>query len=140
VKYYRVEILTVQVARQLIACVEINTILLQSWDGFPDSWGVRFSYSFSALELREGLKTKPNDPLAPWALSFALIGAEQFDEAIRTLEKAASLPDRSPAVLGALARAYAHGGRRVEALQLVDELRRRMQKGYRISQRVPRTW
>jgi hypothetical protein len=33
VKYYRVEILAVQVAQQLIACVEINTILLQSWDG-----------------------------------------------------------------------------------------------------------
>ena len=29
-KYYRVEILAVQMARQLIACVEINTILLQS--------------------------------------------------------------------------------------------------------------
>ena len=51
-KYYRVEILAVQMARQLIACVEINTFLLQSWDGLPDSWGVRFRYSLSALELR----------------------------------------------------------------------------------------
>jgi len=38
-------------------------------------------------------------------LGFALIGAEHFDEAIATLEKAASLSDRSPAVLGVLVRA-----------------------------------
>jgi Flp pilus assembly protein TadD len=76
------------------------------------------------------LTTEPDDPLALWILGFALIGAEQFDEAIRTLEKAAVLSDRSPAVLGVLARAYARGGRRAQALQVVDELQRRRQKGY----------
>ena len=87
-------------------------------------------YDEAIRESRRDLTTHPNDPLALWSLGFALIGAEQFDEAIRTLEKAASLSDRSPAVLGVLARAYAHGGRRAEALQVVDELRRRGQKGY----------
>jgi hypothetical protein len=33
-------------------------------------------------------------------------------------------------VLGVLARAYARGGRRAQALQVVDELQRRRQKGY----------
>jgi TolB-like protein/tetratricopeptide (TPR) repeat protein len=87
-------------------------------------------YDEAIRELRRGLTREPNDPWALWALGFALIGAEHFDEAIRTLDKAASLSDRSPAVLGVLARAYARGGRRAEALQVVDELRRRAQKRY----------
>jgi hypothetical protein len=33
-------------------------------------------------------------------------------------------------VLGVLARAYAHGGRRTEALQVIEELRQRGQQGY----------
>jgi TolB-like protein/Flp pilus assembly protein TadD len=87
-------------------------------------------YDEAIREARRDLTTDPNDPLALWNLGFALIGAEQFDEAIRTLEKAAALSDRNPAVLGVLVRAYAHGGRRAEALQVVEELRRRGQKGY----------
>jgi TolB-like protein/tetratricopeptide (TPR) repeat protein len=85
-------------------------------------------YDEAIREARRGLTTDPNDPQVLWSLGFALIAAEQFDEAIRTLEKAASLSDRNPAVLGVLVRAYAHGGRRAEALQVVDELGR--QKGY----------
>src|SRR5258708_22753721 len=65
-----------------------------------------------------------------WILGFALTGAGQFDEAIRTLEKAASLSDRNPAVLGVLVRAYARGGRRTEALRVLGELHRRRQRGY----------
>jgi TolB-like protein/Flp pilus assembly protein TadD len=87
-------------------------------------------YDEAIRESRRNLTTNPNDPQTLWSLGFALIGAEQFDDAIRTLEKAASLSDRSPAVLGVLVRAYAYGGRRAEALQLVDELRRRERKGY----------
>jgi TolB-like protein/Tfp pilus assembly protein PilF len=87
-------------------------------------------YDEAIRESRRDLTTNPDDPWALWNLGFALIGAEQFDEAIRTLEKAASLSDRSSAVLGVLVRAYAHGGRRAEGLQVVDELRRRRQKGY----------
>jgi len=87
-------------------------------------------YDEAIRESRRDLTTNPNNPLALWSLGFALIGAEQFDEAIRVLEKAASLSDRSTAVLGVLVRAYAHGGRRADALQVVEELRRRGQKGY----------
>ena len=87
-------------------------------------------YDEAIRQVRRDLTTDPNDPQALWSLGFALIAAEQFDEAIRTLEKAASLSDRNPAVLGVLVRAYAHSGRRAEALQVVDELQRRGQKGY----------
>jgi len=68
--------------------------------------------------------------MALWFLGFALIGAEQFDEAIRALEKAASVSQRSSAVLGVLVHAYAGAGRRTEALRVLGELHRRRQKGY----------
>ena len=38
--------------------------------------------------------------------------------------------DRSPAVIGVLVRAYAHAGRRADALRLLAELKRRNQSGY----------
>ena len=49
-------------------------------------------------------------------LVFALIANGQPDEAITVLEKALAAHDRSPAVMGVLVRAYAHAGRRGEAL------------------------
>ncbi len=87
-------------------------------------------YDEAIRELRNALTIEPENPLSVWFLGFALIGAEQFDEAIRTLEKAASLSNGSSAVLGVLVHAYAHGGRRTEALRVLDELHRRRQLGY----------
>jgi pentatricopeptide repeat protein len=71
---------------------------------------------------------RPNDGSIYWFLGFALIANGQADEAIPVLEC-----DRSrisQAVIGVLIRAYAHAGRRTEALRLLDELKRRQQKGY----------
>jgi hypothetical protein len=39
------------------------------------------------------------------------------------LEKAASVSDRSPGVIGLLVAAYAHAGRRADALRLLEELK-----------------
>jgi TolB-like protein/DNA-binding winged helix-turn-helix (wHTH) protein/Tfp pilus assembly protein PilF len=87
-------------------------------------------YDEAIRELRGVVAARPDDPGALWNLGFAQIGAEHFDEAIATLEKAASLSGRSSAVLGVLIRAYARGGRRAEALRVLDELHHRRQKGY----------
>jgi TolB-like protein/DNA-binding winged helix-turn-helix (wHTH) protein len=65
-----------------------------------------------------------------WYLGFALIANGQPDAAITVLEKALSGSDRGSAVMGVLVRAYAHAGRRAEALRLLDELKRRQQKSY----------
>ena len=46
------------------------------------------------------------------------------------LQKSLALSERSPAVIGMLVRAYAHAGRRTEALRLLDELERRQRTGY----------
>jgi len=80
--------------------------------------------------MRSALAVHPKDGLTYWFLGFALIANGQADEAIPVLEHAVALTDRSPAVIGVLIRAYAHAGRRTEALRLLDELKQRQQKGY----------
>ena len=87
-------------------------------------------YDEAIRELRTALTIEPNDPMAEWFLGFALIAANHFDEAITTLERAASLSDRSSAVLGVLVHAYAAAGRRTEALRVLSELHRRRKSGY----------
>jgi TolB-like protein/Tfp pilus assembly protein PilF len=87
-------------------------------------------YDEAIRELRSALAVRPNDGLIYWFLGFALIANGQADEAIPVLENALTLTDRSPAVIGVLVRAYAHAGRRTDALRLLDELKRRQRKGY----------
>ena len=72
----------------------------------------------------------PDDGSAYWFLGFALIANDQPGEAISVLEKALSVSDRSPGVTGVLIRAYAHAGRRSDALRILEELKKRSQAGY----------
>ena len=62
-------------------------------------------------------------------LGFALIAKNQPADAIPALERAVSLSG-SPAATGILIRAYAHAGRRNDALLLLTELKRREEAGY----------
>jgi len=90
-------------------------------------------YDEAIRELRSDLAVHRDDPATYWScwfLGFALIANGQADEAIPVLEKALALSGRNPAVIGVLIRAYAHAGRRAEALRLLDELKRRQQTGY----------
>ena len=84
---------------------------------------------FHARRYDEAISELRNDDPDHWYLGLALIANGQPDEAITVLEKALG-PDRNPAVMGVLVRAYAHAGRRREALRLVDELKRRQQTSY----------
>ena len=63
-------------------------------------------------------------------MGFALIANGRPEEAIPVLEKTVSIMDRSPGTLGVLVRAYAHAGRRTDALRLLGELKRRKQTSY----------
>jgi len=65
-----------------------------------------------------------------WYLRLALSANGQPNEAIPVLEKALSQNDHSRVVMGVPVRAYEHAGRCAEALRLVEELKRRQQKGY----------
>ena len=87
-------------------------------------------YEEAIRELRSVLAVRPDDASAYWFLGFALIANGQAEEAIPALEKGVALSKRSPAVIAVLIRAYAHSGRRPEALRLLDELKRRQQTGY----------
>jgi len=84
---------------------------------------------FHARRYDEAIRELRNDDPDHWILGLALIANGQPDEAIAVLEKALGT-DRNPAVMGVLVRAYAHAGRRREALHLVDELKRRQQTSY----------
>ncbi len=87
-------------------------------------------YDEAIQELRSALAVHPDDATAHWFLGFALIAKGQPDEAIPELEKTASIMHRSPGSIELLATAYAHAGRRTEALRLLNELKRRRQTSY----------
>ena len=63
-------------------------------------------------------------------MGYTLTAKGQPEQAIPELEKAVELSDRSPAVIGVLVRAYAHAGRRTDALRMLEELKRRSKAGY----------
>ena len=87
-------------------------------------------YDEAEHELRSVLAIRPNDATLLWYLGFVLIAKNQPREAIPVLEKALSVSDRSPGVIGVLIRAYAQADRRTDALKLLAELKRRKQAGY----------
>jgi TolB-like protein/DNA-binding winged helix-turn-helix (wHTH) protein/Tfp pilus assembly protein PilF len=87
-------------------------------------------YDEAIQEFRSMLAVRPDNATALWFLGFVLIANRQPEEAIPVLEKAVSITDRSPGVIGVLVRAYAHAGRRTDALRLLAELKRRKQTGY----------
>lgn len=81
-------------------------------------------------ESRSALALKPDNAGNLMGLGFALIANNQPADAIPVLEKALSLSKGSPAVTGVLIRAYAHAGRRGDALRLLAELKQRRKVGY----------
>jgi TolB-like protein/DNA-binding winged helix-turn-helix (wHTH) protein/Flp pilus assembly protein TadD len=87
-------------------------------------------YDEALPELQSVSAVDPNYAVALWHLGYVLIAKNQPEEAIPFLEKAAALSNGSPGVIGVLVRAYAHAGRRTDALRLLAELKKRKQAGY----------
>jgi TolB-like protein/tetratricopeptide (TPR) repeat protein len=87
-------------------------------------------YDDAIREARSELAIKPDNAIDLTGLGFALIANDKPEEAIPVLEKAVSLSSGSPAATGVLIRAYAHAGRRGDALRLLADLKRRRQAGY----------
>lgn len=87
-------------------------------------------YQLAERELRAAVASKPDDFGALMDLGFVLIADGKPQEAIPALEKAAEMSHRSPGALGILVRAYAHTGRRSDALRLIAELKLRGKRGY----------
>jgi len=87
-------------------------------------------YDESIQELHSALAVRPDDAVALWYLGITLIAKDRPEEAIPVLQKAVSVSDRSPAIICWLIRAYAHAGRRNDALRLLNELKQRQNKSY----------
>jgi TolB-like protein/DNA-binding winged helix-turn-helix (wHTH) protein/Flp pilus assembly protein TadD len=87
-------------------------------------------YDEALREFHSVLAIRPDDVSALWDLGYVLIANDQPEKAIIVLEKAVSMSNGSPGVIGVLVRAYAHAGRRSDALRLLAELKKRKQSGY----------
>ena len=87
-------------------------------------------YDDAIRELRVVLTVHPESVEANFILGYALIGNGQSEEAIPVLERTVLLTEHSPATIGLLATAYAHAGRRDDALRLLNELKRRRETCY----------
>lgn len=113
----------IRFARQLdpaaISGADVASILFHS-HRFDDA--VRESRSAAAVD--------PDDASVLMILGFALIADNQAADAVPVLEKSVALSEGSPAVTGVLIRAYAHAGRRADALRLLASLKRRKAAGY----------
>jgi TolB-like protein/Tfp pilus assembly protein PilF len=113
----------IRFARQLdpaaISGADVASILFHS-HRFDDA--VRESRSAAAVD--------PDDASVLMILGFALIADNQAADAVPVLEKSVALSEGSPAVTGVLIRAYAHAGRRADALRMLASLKRRNAAGY----------
>ena len=87
-------------------------------------------YDDAIRESRSALAVQPDNAATLTGLGFALIANNKPADAIPVLEKAVSLSSGSPAATGVLIRAYAHAGRRSDALRLLAELKQRRKAGY----------
>ena len=102
-----------------LAGEEIGWILFQS-----------HRYDEAIHELRSMLAVRPEDASVLTDLGFVLVANNQPGDAIPALEKAISVSKGSPAATGVLIRAYAHAGRRSDALRLLAALQSRRKAGY----------
>ena len=87
-------------------------------------------YEESIRESRSTVAVDPEDASVLLGLGFALIANHEATEAIPVLEKALARSDGSAAVSGVLIRAYAHAGRRSDAIRLLKQLEERQKTEY----------
>ncbi len=87
-------------------------------------------YDDAIRESRSVLAVQPHNATNLMFLGFELIANNRPAEAIPVLENAISLSSGSPAATGVLIRAYAHAGRRNDAIRMLADLTRRRKSGY----------
>jgi TolB-like protein/Tfp pilus assembly protein PilF len=114
---------TIQRARELdplgVSAGSVSWILFQA-----------HRYDEAIRESTSALAIQPENVANLTGLGFALIANNRPADAIPVLEKALSLSKGSPAATGILIRAYAHAGRRKDALRLLAQLHQRKNEGY----------
>ncbi|PYP18552.1 MAG: hypothetical protein DMD52_01810 [Gemmatimonadetes bacterium] len=108
--------------------VEPISLVLQANTAMILFFGHR--YDDAIHQLQETLKLDSTFDVAHWGLGLAYEQKGMYMPAIAALEKAAALSHRDANVLSSLGHVYAVTGRRAEAGQLIDELRRQSREGY----------
>lgn len=108
---------------------ELDPVLVT---GDPIGWILfcEYRYDEAIREWRSDLALNPDDPGTLWRISYPLIAQGHTDQAIPFLEKAVAVSKGSAGPEGVLVRAYAHAGRRGDALRLLEELKARNRIGY----------
>ena len=97
---------------------------INTWAAAGYVYAGRFEEGIAAA--RKALDLDPTHSDASIVLGRMYVTRRDYPKAIAELERMlATQKNREPLVIGALAHAYARGGRREEALRLVDELRQR---------------
>jgi TolB-like protein/tetratricopeptide (TPR) repeat protein len=100
--------------------------------GSQVSWILFQAHRFDEAlrEARGDVAVHPDSASSLTGLGFALLGEDNAQEAIGVLEKADALAKGSPAVEGLLIRAYAHAGRRGDALRILETLKSKRKKQF----------
>ena len=87
-------------------------------------------YDEALSEYRDLLALGSNHVEALWGIGLVLMAKHQPEQAVPVLEKAVSVSNQSPGIVGGLVMAYAQAGRRTDALRLLAELKKHEQPGY----------
>jgi Flp pilus assembly protein TadD len=100
--------------------------------GSDVSWILFQAHRFDEAirQARSAQAVRPDDSNVLTGLGFILVANSQPADAIPVLEKARTLSKGSANATGVLIRAYAHAGRRRDALQLLAELKASTKTGY----------
>jgi tetratricopeptide (TPR) repeat protein len=92
-------------------------------------------YDLAVEQLRKTLEMEPNFEQGRWGLGLAYEGKGLFEEAAKEFQKAVALSGGNPVYLASLGHAYAIGGRKADAMRILDELEERSKLSY-----VPPYW
>ena len=87
-------------------------------------------YDEALSEYRDLLALESDDVGALQGIGLVLMAKHQPEQAVPVLEKAVSVSNQSPGMVGYLVMAYAQAGRRTDALRLLAELKKHEQPGY----------
>lgn len=87
-------------------------------------------YDQALQDLQAALAVRPDDVIARWTMGFVLIAKGQPQQAIPELQETDTIMHRSAGSLELLAVAYARSGRRNDALQILQEMKKRREMAY----------
>ena len=86
------------------------------------------------------LEMDPNSGFANWSLGNVYVHKRMYDEAITQYKKAIPLSGTSPDEPSTLAYAYAKSGKRKQALETIEELKKRSERSYVSSTLIAATY